>query len=136
MINRWIVFAACMIVGGGLGFWARTVNGLSFGLGIGLAVAAMVWLVIDSFFINRLLRWLRAEQSNETPAVMAGNAPSLPGVWGDHVFIEERTVDVHVKRLREALGSAGTMVETVRGAGYRLTAMSANNPVAAAQSSA
>jgi len=31
-------------------------------------------------------------------------------------------VDVHVKRLREALGAAGNMVETVRGAGYRLTA--------------
>ena len=46
----------------------------------------------------------------------------LDKVWGDHVYIEERTVDVHVKRLREALGSAGTMVETVRGAGYRLTA--------------
>ncbi len=46
----------------------------------------------------------------------------LDKVWGDHVFIEERTVDVHVKRLREALGSAGAMVETVRGAGYRLTA--------------
>ena len=46
----------------------------------------------------------------------------LDKVWGDHVFIEERTVDVHVKRLREALGiDAGTMVETVRGAGYRLT---------------
>jgi len=83
MISRWIVFAACMLAGGGLGFWARTVNGLSFGLGIGLAIAAMVWLVIDSFFINRLLRWLRTEQSNETPAVMAGNAPSLPGVWGE-----------------------------------------------------
>jgi two-component system phosphate regulon response regulator PhoB len=46
----------------------------------------------------------------------------LDKVWGDHVFIEERTVDVHVKRLREALGAAGAMVETVRGAGYRLTA--------------
>ena len=45
----------------------------------------------------------------------------LDRVWGDHVFIEERTVDVHVKRLREALGDAGSMVETVRGAGYRLT---------------
>jgi two-component system phosphate regulon response regulator PhoB len=45
----------------------------------------------------------------------------LDKVWGDHVFIEERTVDVHVKRLREALGEAGQMVETVRGAGYRLT---------------
>ena len=46
----------------------------------------------------------------------------LDKVWGDHVFIEERTVDVHVKRLREALGAASTMVETVRGAGYRVTA--------------
>ena len=46
----------------------------------------------------------------------------LDKVWGDHVFIEERTVDVHVKRLRESLGDAGAMVETVRGAGYRLTA--------------
>ena len=46
----------------------------------------------------------------------------LDKVWGDHVFIEERTVDVHVKRLREALGAASAMVETVRGAGYRLTA--------------
>ena len=46
----------------------------------------------------------------------------LDKVWGDHVFIEERTVDVHVKRLREALGGAGVLIETVRGAGYRLTA--------------
>ena len=46
----------------------------------------------------------------------------LDKVWGDHVFIEERTVDVHVKRLRESLGEAASMVETVRGAGYRLTA--------------
>jgi two-component system phosphate regulon response regulator PhoB len=45
----------------------------------------------------------------------------LDQVWGDHVYIEERTVDVHVKRLREALGQAGVMVETVRGAGYRIT---------------
>jgi two-component system phosphate regulon response regulator PhoB len=46
----------------------------------------------------------------------------LDKIWGDHVYIEERTVDVHVKRLRESLGDAGSMVETVRGAGYRLTA--------------
>jgi two-component system, OmpR family, phosphate regulon response regulator PhoB len=46
----------------------------------------------------------------------------LNKVWGDHVFIEERTVDVHVKRLRESLGEGGAMVETVRGAGYRLCA--------------
>lgn len=45
----------------------------------------------------------------------------LDKVWGDHVFIEERTVDVHIKRLRDAIGEASVMVETVRGAGYRLS---------------
>ena len=45
----------------------------------------------------------------------------LDKIWGDHVYIEERTVDVHVKRLRESLGDAGSMIETVRGAGYRMT---------------
>ena len=43
-------------------------------------------------------------------------------MWGDHVFIEVRTVDVHIKRLREALGEAAALLETVRGAGYRITA--------------
>ncbi len=57
------------------------------------------------------------------PERVHSRAQLLDKVWGDHVFIEERTVDVHVKRLREALGQAGTMVETVRGAGYRLTVM-------------
>jgi two-component system phosphate regulon response regulator PhoB len=52
----------------------------------------------------------------------------LDKVWGNDVFIEERTVDVHVKRLREALGPAAALIETVRGAGYRLTA----DPAAAA----
>jgi len=60
----------------------------------------------------------------------------LDRVWGDHVFIEERTVDVHVKRLREALGAGGTMVETVRGAGYRITAQPAAAPVQSAASAA
>ncbi len=48
----------------------------------------------------------------------------LDRVWGDHVFIEERTVDVHIKRLREALSGLECqhMIETVRGAGYRLAA--------------
>jgi two-component system phosphate regulon response regulator PhoB len=47
----------------------------------------------------------------------------LDRVWGDHVFIEERTVDVHVKRLREALNAVqcAPLIETVRGAGYRMT---------------
>ena len=52
-------------------------------------------------------------------------AQLLDRVWGDHVFIEERTVDVHVKRLRESMGPAAAMIETVRGAGYRITALNA-----------
>ncbi len=50
----------------------------------------------------------------------------LDKVWGDHVYIEERTVDVHVKRLREALGLGGAHIETVRGTGYRMTAQISN----------
>lgn len=53
------------------------------------------------------------------PDRVHSRAHLLDRVWGDHVFIEERTVDVHVKRLRESLGDAGTLLETVRGAGYR-----------------
>jgi two-component system phosphate regulon response regulator PhoB len=47
----------------------------------------------------------------------------LEAVWGNHVLIEERTVDVHIKRLRDALKPAGydTFIETVRGSGYRLS---------------
>ena len=65
----------------------------------------------------RLLRFLMSH-----PERVHSRAQLLDRVWGDHVFIEERTVDVHVKRLREALNEAGCsgMVETVRGAGYRL----------------
>ena len=57
------------------------------------------------------------------PERVHSRAQLLDRVWGDHVFIEERTVDVHVKRLREALAPAqcAWMIETVRGAGYRLT---------------
>jgi two-component system phosphate regulon response regulator PhoB len=57
------------------------------------------------------------------PERVHSRAQLLDRVWGDHVFIEERTVDVHVKRLREALEPVGCsrMIETVRGAGYRLT---------------
>lgn len=48
----------------------------------------------------------------------------LDQVWGDHVFVEERTVDVHVRRLRAALEPTGLerLIQTVRGSGYRLSA--------------
>ena len=66
----------------------------------------------------RLLRYLMSH-----PERVHSRAQLLDKVWGDHVFIEERTVDVHIKRLRDALKPVGCAdrVETVRGAGYRLT---------------
>jgi two-component system, OmpR family, phosphate regulon response regulator PhoB len=47
----------------------------------------------------------------------------LDQVWGDHVFVEERTVDVHIRRLRKALEGSGhdRLIQTVRGSGYRLS---------------
>jgi two-component system, OmpR family, phosphate regulon response regulator PhoB len=55
------------------------------------------------------------------PDRVYSRAQLLDYVWGDHVFLEERTVDVHIRRLRKALESSGhdRLVETVRSAGYR-----------------
>ena len=66
----------------------------------------------------RLLHFLMTH-----PERVHTRAQLLDRVWGDHVFIEERTVDVHVKRLRDALSAvqAAHLVETVRGAGYRIS---------------
>ena len=49
----------------------------------------------------------------------------LDQVWGDHVFVEERTVDVHIRRLRAVLESTGhdRLIQTVRGSGYRFSAL-------------
>lgn len=48
----------------------------------------------------------------------------LDRVWGDHVFVEDRTVDVHIRRLRKSLEFVGKdhLLQTVRGSGYRFTA--------------
>ena len=67
----------------------------------------------------RLLHYLMTH-----PERVHSRTQLLDGVWGDHVFVEERTVDVHVRRLRSALEPSGTdaLIQTVRGAGYRLSA--------------
>jgi two-component system phosphate regulon response regulator PhoB len=50
-------------------------------------------------------------------------AQLLDHVWGDHVFLEERTIDVHIRRLRKALAPSGhaRLVQTVRSTGYRFS---------------
>jgi len=67
----------------------------------------------------RLLHFLTAH-----PERVHSRAHVLDQVWGDHVFVEERTVDVHIRRLRKALEPTGhdRLIETVRGSGYRLAA--------------
>ena len=66
----------------------------------------------------RLLRFFMAH-----PERVYSRAQLLDQVWGDHVFIEERTVDVHIRRLRLALSDEGeNLIKTVRGAGYKLSA--------------
>ncbi|HEX7061834.1 MAG TPA: phosphate regulon transcriptional regulator PhoB [Woeseiaceae bacterium] len=66
----------------------------------------------------RLLRFLMAR-----PERVFSRAQLLDRVWGGNVYVEERTVDVHIRRLRKALEPSGTdgYVQTVRGAGYRFS---------------
>ena len=65
----------------------------------------------------RLLHFLMTH-----PDRVYSRAKLLDEVWGDHVFLEERTVDVHIRRLRQALAPSGhaRLVDTVRGSGYVL----------------
>jgi len=64
----------------------------------------------------RLLHYLMTH-----PERVHSRVQLLDQVWGDHVFVEERTVDVHIRRLRKALEPSGldARVQTVRGSGYR-----------------
>lgn len=66
----------------------------------------------------RLLHFLMAHTER-----VHTRAQLLDRVWGDHVFVEDRTVDVHIRRLRKALEASGKddLVQTVRGTGYRFS---------------
>jgi two-component system phosphate regulon response regulator PhoB len=64
----------------------------------------------------RLLKFFMAN-----PDRVFSRSQLLDKVWGDHVVIEERTVDVHVLRLRKALRESGQLIRTVRSVGYMLS---------------
>ncbi|MFC7514649.1 response regulator [Herbaspirillum sp. GCM10030257] len=64
----------------------------------------------------RLLKFFLAH-----PERVFSRSQLLDKVWGDHVAIEERTVDVHVLRLRKALKEAESLIKTVRSVGYMLS---------------
>ena len=73
----------------------------------------------------RLLHFLMTH-----PERVYSRSQLLDQVWGDHVFVEERTVDVHIRRLRSSLEPSGHdhLIQTVRGAGYRLSNLGNDNP--------
>ena len=77
----------------------------------------------------RLLHFLMAHAER-----VHSRAQLLDQVWGDHVFVEERTVDVHIRRLRAALEESGydRLIQTVRGSGYRISATPAPASAASA----
>ena len=104
MINRWNVFIACMLAGGALGWWVAARNGIAFGLGTGFGLAALSWLVFDSIRLGKLLRWLRSEQSNDTPGVMAGAVPNIGGVWGEVADRARRLLKVRDEQYQEIQG--------------------------------
>jgi len=79
MINRWLVFFACLFAGGGLGFWGASKEGLV----AGILLAAFAWLLVDSFYVARLLAWLRYAQNSESASAVIHLPPRLPGLWGE-----------------------------------------------------
>lgn len=68
----------------------------------------------------RLLHYLMSN-----PERVHSRSQVLDRVWGDRVFVEDRTVDVHIRRLRRALAESGheELIQTVRGVGYRFSAL-------------
>jgi two-component system phosphate regulon sensor histidine kinase PhoR len=79
MIGRWLVLAACALAGGAAGWWLASIDGLPWGLLLGV----LAWQLLDSLAARRLLQWLRSEQSHETPLLMIGAQPRLRGLWGE-----------------------------------------------------
>lgn len=74
--------------------------------GVEVALTALEFRLLEAFLSRR-----GRVQRRET---------LLADVWGINADVTTRTVDTHVKRLREKLGEAGTAIETLRGVGYRL----------------
>jgi len=94
------------------------VNGLRLDPAAHLVTAGELRLELSPLEF-RLLHFLMTH-----PGRVYSRGQLLDEVWGDHVYIEERTVDVHIRRLRKALESSGhdRLIDTVRGSGYALRA--------------
>lgn len=94
------------------------VNGLALD-----PVAHRVWIGEDVLEMGptefRLLRFFMTH-----PDRVFSRGQLLDNVWGTNVYVEERTVDVHIRRLRKAIAGCGhdSLIQTVRGTGYRFSA--------------
>ena len=104
MINRCLIFAACLLLGSGAGWWLAGKDGIE----PGLLVAGFAWIVLDSLHMARLLRWLRNEQMVDQPGVLSSMAPGIGGVWGD---LADRTRRLLKSRDRQYLKSQSRLNE-------------------------
>ena len=104
MINRWFLFLVVLTVGGGIGFWAASTDGLI----VGCLLAAVVCLAWDGFNASRYMSWLRHELSNESSATATDQIPTLPGVWG---LATDRVRRLLLKRDRLLLDSQSRLDE-------------------------
>ena len=110
MIGRWIVLVAFALAGGALGWWLASHEGMAWGLLLGAAA----WQIMDSFYARRLLNWLRSEQSNETPVLMAGPQPRLPGVWGEAADRVRRLLKNRHEQYRESQARLDEFLEALQ----------------------
>ncbi|MDP1740898.1 phosphate regulon sensor histidine kinase PhoR [Polaromonas sp.] len=104
MINRWLTFSVCLLLGSGVGWWLAGKDGLE----PGLLVAGFAWLLLDSLYIAKLLRWLRSEQNAQEPGVLSSTAPVIGGVWGE---LADRTRRLLRSRDRQHLESQARLNE-------------------------
>ena len=100
MIGRWFAFLSFLLVGGVGGFWVHR----GYGGTLGILTGAIVWLTYDSFYVNRLLDWLRLEQVDESPSLNAIPAPKLRGVWRKAAERTRRILKNRDRDLQESLG--------------------------------
>jgi two-component system alkaline phosphatase synthesis response regulator PhoP len=71
----------------------------------------------ETFFPKKEFELLAFLASN--PGKVFSRESLLNKIWGENVYVVDRTVDVHISKIREKLGGDGGLIETVKGVGYR-----------------
>ncbi len=110
MTRNWVFFASCAVAGGALGGWAASNEGVSWGMLLG----AVAWQALDGVFAQRLLAWLRSEQSGETPVLMAGPQPRLFGAWGEAAARIRRLLKIRDHQYRDSQAQLSEFMAAMR----------------------